>query len=39
LALDSLLTRLACCVRVEPALLRSLRLMHMMAVPVARNVR
>ena len=27
-ALDSLLTRLACCVRVEPALLRSLRLMH-----------
>ena len=27
-ALDSLLIRLACCVRVEPALLRSLRLMH-----------
>jgi formylglycine-generating enzyme required for sulfatase activity len=27
-ALDSLLTRLACCVRVDPALLRSLRLMH-----------
>ncbi len=27
-ALDGLLTRLACCVRVEPALLRSLRLMQ-----------